>query len=245
MLPGDTSLGGRSPDFPSTAWSVIDRLKRGAEPDPQAAIASLLARYWKPVYVCIRVGWRKSNEDAKDLTQEFFLFLLEGEALKLADPQRGRFRSYLKTVLRNFLGMEHRKETRLKRGGAATIVPIGLPDDELPVAAPAADPESVFDREWARSLVAQTLAELETALRAAGRADHWEIFQAHDLAEGAEPPTYADLAARHACSESQIKTILQETRRRLRDGVILKIREYALDEQEVWQELEFLMGQWR
>jgi RNA polymerase sigma-70 factor (ECF subfamily) len=242
--PDDTSLGGRSPAFPSTLWPMLDRLKKGQE-SPEAAAEQLVARYWRPVYACVRLGWGRSNEDSKDLTQEFFLFLLEGDALRQADPSRGRFRTYLKTVLRNFLGMEHRKTTRLKRGGGLKAVPFDVDGVDRDLAATrSGDPEHVFDREWARALVSDSLTEVAAALAASGREAHWRLLEAHDLS-AAESPAYAELAARFNLTEHQVKAILQETRRRIRDSVILKIKEYALDEKEVWEELEYLMGLWK
>ena len=243
--PEDTSLGGRSPAFPSTLWPMLDRLKKGQE-SPEAAAEQLVARYWKPVYACIRLGWGRSNEDAKDLTQEFFLFLLEGDVLRQVDPSRGRFRTYLKAVLRNFLGMEHRKATRVKRGGGLKTVSIDVEAADRDLSATrAGDPEHVFDREWARALVSESLTEVAASLAAAGRGDHWRLLEAHDLSTASEPPSYADLGARFNLTEHQVKAFLQETRRRIRDSVISKIKEYALDEKEVWEELEYLMGLWK
>jgi RNA polymerase sigma-70 factor (ECF subfamily) len=243
--PEDTSLGGRSPAFTSTIWPAIDRLKRG-ESDPEKEISLLVARYWKPVYACVRIGWKRSNEDAKDLTQEFFLFLIEGGALKAADPTRGRFRTYLKTVLRNFLTGEHRKGTAVKRGGGLKGIAIDTVDAETRFSAPSsADPESVFDLEWARTLVSEALTEVGASLLASGREVHWKVFEAHDLAEGPEGPSYIGVANQFALTEHQVKNILQETRRRIRDSLILKIREYALNEEELWEELQYLMGLWR
>jgi RNA polymerase sigma-70 factor (ECF subfamily) len=243
--PEDTSIGGQGGRFPSTVWPAIERLKKG-EGDPEKEIAQIVSRYWKPVYACVRIGWKRTNEDAKDLTQEFFLFLIEGGALKAADPARGRFRTYLKTVLRNFLTGEHRKGTAVKRGGTLKGVAIDVADAETRFSAPAsADPEAVFDLEWARALVSEALTEVGAGLIAGGREVHWKVFEAHDLAEGADAPSYQDIAVRFALTEHQVKNILQETRRRIRDSVILKIREYALNEEELWEELQYLMGLWR
>lgn len=240
---GDTSLGGDSGKFPSTIWHAIDTLKKDPA-DPEEIRAQIVRRYWKPVYACIRVGWNLPNEDAKDLTQEFFVFLLEGDALRLADPARGRFRTYLKTVLRNFLAGEHRKSSRVKRGGGTRRVSLDATPADLDVSYDGAGPEEVFDREWARALVEECLAETHKALADSGREAHWRILEAHDLAAG-EVPTYPAIAERFGVSEHQVKHILQETRRRLREALIQRIRDYATEEQEVWEELEYLMGLWR
>ena len=99
MKSGDTTLGGGAKAFPETSLGFAGALKK---PD-ELSLETLSRRYWKPVYSFIRVGWAKSNEDAKDLAQEFFLWLLEGEALKRYDVARGGFRSFLKALLRRFV----------------------------------------------------------------------------------------------------------------------------------------------
>lgn len=240
---GDTSLGGESGKFPSTIWHAIDTLKKDPA-DPGEIRAQIVQRYWKPVYACIRVGWNLPNEDAKDLTQEFFVFLLEGDALRMADPTRGRFRTYLKTVLRNFLAGEHRKNTRVKRGGGTRRISLDAAPEDLDVPRAEGGPEEVFDREWARTLVEECLADTQKSFSESGRENHWRILEAHDLASG-DAPSYPVLAERFGVTENQVKHMLQETRKRLRDSLIQRIRDYATEEQEVWEELEYLMGLWR
>jgi len=240
----DTSLGGASPSFPSTVWHVLDDLKHRRSTDPEAAMSQIVTRYWKPVYACVRLGWNLPNEDAKDLTQEFFVHLMESSTLQNADPVRGRFRAYLKTCLKNFLAQEHRRDNRMKRGGGTRKISLNVPDEAYEVSAkPGTAPDEVFDREWARTLVEEVVSEIAASLKAAGREDHWKILEAHDLA--ANPPNYQELGARFGISDSQVKHILQETRKRVRNSVILRIRDYALDEEEVWQELDYLMGLWK
>ncbi len=236
----DTSIGGDSPRFPSTIWNAIEDLKS----EPDSARALLVERYWKPVYAFVRLGWNASNEDAKDLTQEFFVFLIEGRALEAADPRRGRFRSFLKTVLRNFLAGEHRRKSADKRGGGTRRISLDLRPGDLDVSAPpGADPETVFDREWARALVGRCLGETRDALAAAGKAAAWTLLEAHDLATGT-PPDYAQLAAAHGLSENQVKHLLQEAREALKSKLVERVREYAADEAEVGEELALLLGLW-
>src|SRR5436853_7711854 len=113
----DTTLGGAGTRLPET---VLDLVSRAADQSPQTrrqALEELCARYWKPVYYFIRTRWAKSNEDAKDLTQAFFLFLLEGNALREYAPARASFRTFLKLLLKRFLQDEEKASQRKKRGG--------------------------------------------------------------------------------------------------------------------------------
>src|SRR5262245_49166512 len=95
---GDTSLGGIVAAFPQTTWGFVARFA-GPPEVVSDGVGILAGRYWKPVYRFIRSAWAKGNEDAKDLTQAFFVWLIEGDALRRYRPGRGSFRSYLKALL--------------------------------------------------------------------------------------------------------------------------------------------------
>lgn len=239
----DTSYGAGAP-FPSTIWPLIDSLRDRRAPDPQQALGEIIARYWRPVYAFIRMARHPSHEDTKDLTQEFFAFLLDGDILTRADRSRGSFRTYLKTVLRNFLTSQHRKQTSRKRGGETKIHSIELPDETIDLPDAVEDPERSFDGEWARSLMGAALADVAAALRRGGQSVQWEVFRARDLAEQEPRPSYEELAARHGLTAGQVNNYLQDVRGLLRETIVAKVREYASDEDQVWEELNYLMGLW-
>ena len=126
----DTSIeGGRS--FPLTSWGLIAGMKDSATMTRQQALENLCARYWKPVYHFVRRAWSKSNEDAKDLAQGFFIKLLEGELLKRYKPERGGFRTYLKVLLRGYAADQQDALMALKRGGGARR--LAIEDDDTPL----------------------------------------------------------------------------------------------------------------
>jgi len=240
----DTSMGQGGRQFPSTVWDCVRSLQEPGSADTQEAIGRFVNWYWRPVYRFIRIGWNKSNEDAKDLTQAFFLTLLERESLAKADPARGKFRTFLSATLRNFLADEHRATTTLKRGGAVSIIPHDF-QEELPghPARASGTPEEAFDGEWARTLISTAIDHLKDELK--GKELAANVFAAYDLREaGAASPTYADLAARFGCSEMKIKRTLRENRDRLKELLVNEIRAYARTEEEVWEELEYLLSLW-
>src|SRR5262249_10894727 len=111
----ETTLGGSRENFPDTVWSSV--LADPADPGAQAARERFFAQYWRPVYKFIRTAGRASIEDAKDLTQEFFSYFLEGGLLGKYREEKGRFRSFLKGVLRRFLSEARRDGAAQKRGG--------------------------------------------------------------------------------------------------------------------------------
>jgi len=93
----------------------------------RAGLEDLIRRYWKPTYRYIRAAWAKSSEDAKDLTQAFFLWTMEKDVLSRFQPQRGGLRIYIKFMLRNFVRNQDEALRRLKRGGGVRLLPL---DDE-------------------------------------------------------------------------------------------------------------------
>jgi RNA polymerase sigma factor (sigma-70 family) len=213
----DTQLGGRERGFPATSQALLARVRTGD-------FDSLCARYWKPVYRFIRLGWSKSNEDAKDLTQAFFLWLLEGEALSKYDPSRGSFRRYFKVLLSSFIGHEYEALQRLKRGGGRIFVPF----DGLEV--PTDDPNRAFDRAWAADLLNAAVERARRRLVDEGKERHFEVYRAYEM--GPANATYAEVAARFGLREGDVRNYLFEVRERIR----AEVRADVQDEDE-WNEL--------
>lgn len=221
----DTSIGAGQSAFAQTQWSKIV-----AAADP-AVMAELASAYWRPVYKFIRIAWRKTNEEAKDLTQEFFAGVFRPEFLARADPSRGSFRTFVLASLKNFLRDRRKFSGGLKRGGGAIVVPI---DEDLAVV-DGADPEKEFTRSWAEGLLAEALAELERDLSSRGRERVYQAFKAH--CEG--DLSYRALAERMSLSVSDVTNYLFEARRELRRILEAKVARYS---GEVQEELRALFG---
>src|SRR5262245_3836693 len=148
----DTSIGGPCFRFPQTRRSVIAGLG-----SPEGAVRALayeriITAYWKPSYKHLRLRWKMSNEDAKDLVQGFFTRALDKAFFRDFDPGKGTFRTYLRTSLDRFVSKESLSARALKRGGG--IAPAALDFDgaeaELAYSTPAI--EECFQKEWVRSL---------------------------------------------------------------------------------------------
>jgi RNA polymerase sigma-70 factor (ECF subfamily) len=133
-------------------------------PGFQAALGELYRVYWYPLYAYIR---RRGHipEEAEDLTQGFFLHLLEHKTLARADPLKGKFRSFLLGSLQNYLSTEEDRVRCLKRGGKVEFVPLEMQAAEDRYRLEPADqlsPEKIFEGRWALML-------LEHALKVVGR----------------------------------------------------------------------------
>lgn len=206
-------------EFPRTTEGLRAHLR---SPDPQARRAvmeSLAERYWSPVFQFLRLSYGKPAQEAEDLAQAFFLWLMERDVLQKFDPARSAFRTFLKGVLRNFAGNEHQALQRLKRGGGVRHVP--LPAAMLDAES---DPEKAFDRAWTRELVARAVARVRARYEASKRFVPFLVFERHDLAAG-DPPSYAELARTLGLKESDVRNHLFEVRGRVREEVGAELRD--------------------
>jgi len=201
----------------------------------------LAGTYWRPVYAYFRRRWGRSNEEANDLTQRFFLSLAEGAFPRELSPERGRFRTYVMVSLDNFARMDHRERSCLKRGGGLQR----LSPDALEGFEPPSDetPEQVFHREWRRSVLERATDDLEREYRGRGRGNAFDLFLAYDIdASVAEGSTYEDLARRFGVSVAEVTNILYRARRDLRERVLSVLRETGGSGGEAEAELLDLFG---
>jgi RNA polymerase sigma factor (sigma-70 family) len=209
--------------FATTRWSIIlsaadstDEEQKGRE-----ALAELCRTYWRPIYSFVsRRGY--SPEDAQDLTQDFFVTILRNNWFRRADPNRGRFRSFLLKSLSNFLNNAAERSHAQKRGGEINFVSwdewaaqaqsqVSLPDaalDSLP-------PEVLFDLRWAATVVEKTLRRLREECESKGRLRLFETLSGYLTGEAADA-SYSELAAALGIPESAVKKQLHNLRQRYR-----------------------------
>jgi len=239
----ETELGGGARDFPVTSWSLIAGMGDSSTDARGRALESLCRRYWKPVYLYVRRAWSKSAEDAKDLTQAFFLQIMEGDALRRYAPERGGFRTYLKVLLRGFAADQHDAMTALKRGGGARLLTLDSEDAPLRDLVPdaqATTPEQLFDRTWKREVLERALERTRQWFAAAGRERQFRAFEAYDLGGEGERRTYGEVAESLGMTESDVRNHLFAVRERLRGEIRAELSQTVaapgeLDEE--WREL--------
>src|SRR6266480_4932939 len=162
-MPEPDSAPAAHAQFTTTHWSMVLAAGASVAPAAQDALERLCRAYWFPLYAFVRrVG--NSPADAQDLTQGFFTYLLEHHLVAKADPQAGRFRSFLLGSLKHFLAHEHERATALKRGGGQPVLSLDQFDPEeryaLEPAAAAATPDAIFDQRWALLQVENALSRL-------------------------------------------------------------------------------------
>jgi DNA-directed RNA polymerase specialized sigma24 family protein len=234
--------------FPATRPSVVRDLG-SADPVRRAAAYEALARsYWRPVYMYVRLRWRRDAEDAQDLTQEFFTLAFEREYLARYDPAKARFRTFVRTCLDGFLANEDQAAARLKRGGGLSITGVDFARFDADLAAHARsdepDPERWFHREWIRGLFADAVVRLRAHCDAEGHTLAFTLFTRYDIEgpDGGERSTYATLARETGLRVTDVTNQLHWARRAFREIVLARLRDVCASDDEFRAEARDLLG---
>lgn len=229
--------------FATTHWSVL--LAAGNKPDSPdrlEALETLCRAYWYPLYAYARQRGH-TRADAQDLTQTFFLRLLDKNWLIQVDRSKGKFRSFLLVAMNHFLANEWRQLRAEKRGGQVTFVSL---DDESAEErwqldlSTGATPETSFERRWAAALLDRVLFRLRAEQIAAGRArlfDELKVFLVGRKGEVA----YADLAQRLETSEGALKMAVQRLRARYGEILREEVASTVCRPDDVKDELRYLL----
>ena len=206
-----------------------------------AALETLCRTYWYPLYAFARRLGHPAH-DAQDLTQEFFARLLRKEYLKSAEREKGRFRTFLLVALKHFLANEWDRQHAQKRGGFVSVMSI---DQELAESRFAAEPshnlqpDVLFDRQWAMTLLERTMSQLHDEYVATGRARLFEFLQGC-LAKDESALPYAEIATRLNLTEAAVKMAVQRLRARYREILQAEIAETVASPEEVEEEIRHL-----
>ena len=216
-LPARSSAG----CFPSTHWSRVLAAGNPDAPEAFEALANLCQSYWYPIYAYVR---RKGHppEQAQDLTQDFFAYVLERDLLAKADPERGRFRGFLRIVCARHLSGERERASARKRGGGKTAWSIDVSDAEGRYSREPSHeltPERIFDRTWALTLLSRVFEQLRSEYDAAGRAAIFDELRLV-LTGASQPDSYATIALRLGTSEGAVRVAVHRLRRRY--GILLR-----------------------
>lgn len=231
-----------SAEFTQTNWTLILQAADQHSPAGQKALEHLCHRYWKPLNAFVR-SFGRSHHDAEDTTQAFFQHLLESKLYDRANRERGRFRTFLMTALRNFMIREYRDATALKRGGGeAEHVSMDLVGSEVDVSMKSADsPDAVFDRKWAIAVLEQAMNSLEAEQTASGNAERFAVLRPlvldNERGEGGEQ----DTSRRLGLSDAGVRTALSRLRARYRELVRAEVASLVDDPAEVDDEIAHLM----
>jgi RNA polymerase sigma-70 factor (ECF subfamily) len=215
--------------FHTTRWTVIRSARAKDEPGSAEALASLCEAYWYPLYVFVR-RMGHSADDARDLTQGYFLRLLEKDYLEGVNPEAGKFRSFLLASLKHYLANVRREASALKRGGGKPLVSLDLDaaenryrneryrnepiDDETP--------DKAYERRWALAVIDRARGRLKQEFVAADKLRQFKLLAGHLTGSGDAQP-YRDIAEELGTTEAAVKMTVSRMRRQygraLRDEI--------------------------
>jgi RNA polymerase sigma-70 factor (ECF subfamily) len=228
--------------FATTHWSLVLAARKCDSADAQAALTSLCQTYWYPLYAYVRRQGHQPD-DAQDLTQAFLARLLEKHYLKSADPERGRFRSFLLTAFKRFLSKERDRERAKRRGGGIKPLPLDFAVGERRYSLePAynATAERIYDQRWALTLLDRVFARLRVESDLAGKQKEFNRLKIYLTGEAG--PSYQEVAAELAMTEGAVKVAVHRLRRRYRDLVREEIAQTVAGPGDVDEELRHLFA---
>ena len=227
--------------FQTTHWSVIMKAGQAQSSECTAALERLCGAYWRPIYGFAR---RKGcgEEDAKDLTQQFFSRLLERNDFAGLNPERGKFRTFLLTAFTHFLSNEFDRSKTLKRGGGKTIVSFDdLSAEQLGQSDLATEcvPAKAFDIRWAQEVLERALARLREEFSAAGKGGQFELLK-NFLTADANASEYAAVAQKLGVADASVAVLVHRLRQRYRELVRAEVAQTVSSPTELEEEMRHL-----
>jgi len=239
-------MGGIESKLPETQWSVILAARTLDHTRRNLAIENILLAYWKPVY-CYFLRRGFENEEAKDLTQEFFCkYLVEGKLLKSVDKQITSFRRLLHTALKRYKINAMRDRSRKKREPGGGLISLStLEVERMPLPAFEATPEQAFEYGWVTSLLDQTLAETEKQCYEVSQETHWQVFRSKVLAPILDNAD--DIPMKKICQEYSLETetkacnMIVTVKRRFKRNLMRRLRDLTGSEAKAEEEFKEIM----
>mgnify|MGYP001615606031 CR=1 FL=1 len=231
--------------FPPTSWSIIQGCQGDDSTEVRTRFEDLIRRYWAPVYRYVRRDWARNDEEAKDLTQGYFLRFLEADFIRQVDARKGRFRSFVSATLKNFLLMEKRASRAKKRRPEGRLLSLDHVDGsagfDVPDGSP--DPDEAFEADWRRAVLEASLAELRRRAAELGKSAYVECFEVYYLGpEGRDAPSYQDLADRHGLTHGQVRNGLHWAKKTFHEVLRKEVADQSLTEQDAGDEYRELFG---
>ncbi len=229
--------------FATTHWSVVLAAGKPESSGYENAMETLCQTYWFPLYVYLRrQGYNR--DQAEDFTQAFFTSLLDKHGLRLADPNRGKFRSFLLAALKHFLANEHARANALKRGGGHKTLSLDLKDAENRYALEPRDelsPEKLFERSWALTVLERTMSKLQSEADNAQKSTQFEHLKVYLTAEKNSIP-YQKVADKLEMSEVAVRVAVHRLRKRYRRLLREEIAQTVTNEQQIDEEIRELFS---
>ena len=230
------------PRFHTTRWSVVLAARGGTEPASREALSELCQTYWAPLYAFVR---RRGHapEEARDLTQSYFLRLLEKKSLKDVTPEAGRFRSFLLVSLKHYLANEWDRDRALKRGGGIQFIELDGEVAESRFRSALADhltAEQVFERRWALEIIERSIERLRAEFEGAGKLERFEGLLSQ--LTGDDERTYRELADQLGMTEGALRVAIHRMRQRIGELLREEVAQTLVAPGDVESEIRHLLS---
>jgi RNA polymerase sigma factor (sigma-70 family) len=229
--------------FHTTRWTIVMRAAQSQALWGQSALAELCRLYWYSLYTFARRRGR-SPEDAQDLTQSFFLHMVEHRAFKGVDRLKGKFRSFLLASFQNHLSDAADRARRLKRGGDKNFVQLDAEGAEKRYRLEPADfltAEKIFDARWAMTVLGEALKKLSQEYAVGGKASTYEALKVFlDTNNSRTPPSYEEVASRLQITTGAVKTHIHRLRKRYTALLREEVGRTVSDPAEIDEEIHAL-----
>ena len=233
----------RTAVFATTHWSVVLQAGDNQSSHGSAALEKLCRTYWFPIYAFVR---RKGHgeEDAKDLTQQFFACLLERKDFQMVDARKGKFRTFLVASLTHFLSNQRDYAQAAKRGGGKFILSLdAVSPEQFQRFEPAVDvtPDKLFDQRWAMTLLEGAVLRLKREQLEAGKAEQFDLLKGFLTSEPRDGE-YGQLAERLGCAGQSVAVTVHRLRQRYRELVRAEVTNTVSSPTEVDEEMRYLFS---
>lgn len=229
--------------FPTTSWTLVQKIQRGGEEDVRRALEEVCRSYWYPIYAYLRRSGQ-SPHDAEDLTQAFFEKLIEDHSMHRAHEERGRLRTFLLGVLKRTLADHFEKVRAVKRGGRVTMISFEEERAEFRYKhepATLKNLDQLFDRAWAEGVLHAAEAKLRADYERGEDVETYDLLcEFLPLGENATP--YAKVAARSQNTEATVRLQVHRMRKRYAKLIEQEIAETVDGLEEMKAELAHLMA---
>jgi RNA polymerase sigma factor (sigma-70 family) len=232
--------GGRA-NFPATRWTLAAAARDSENPDSRRALASLCESYWYPLYAFAK-RHGDSADEARDHTQAFFAQFLEHRYFDRAEPQRGRFRTFLLSAFQHYLADAVDRSRAQKRGGGVAPLPFEVSmGEEMYVREPShvESPERTYERRWARALLDSVESRLRTEFVDNSTAADFDRLKG--CLQGDADAPYAYLARDLRITEGALKVRIHRMRKRYGELIRLEVAEIVNDPADIDTELRHLI----
>lgn len=227
--------------FPTTHWTLVQTIQGGSPEEAAKALETICHDYWYPIYAYLRRSGRKQHE-AEDLTQAFFERLISEDTLKHVREERGKLRTFLLTVLVRVLSDDKRHRSAEKRGGLVETLSFEELHAEVRYRnepADTDDPETIYLRAWAGTIVETARAALRESFEKKGKGKLFEVLNPYLFEEKSKPP-YDELAARLGAKPGAVRLLVHRLRNTFRDLFEEEVARTVIRQEDIESELEWV-----